>query len=327
MKITILGLIFSLCLTFLTGLWIIPRLRKLKAGQPILKYVETHKDKSGTPTMGGLFFIISSCVSYFLLNGIGNRTTLVSIVICLSFMVVGFLDDFIKIKFKHNEGLKAYQKICFLFVIALIAGIYSYKNGLIVFFIPFSFDTVVLGYWTIPIVMFIFVSITNSVNLTDGLDGLASSSSIVYLFFLSILIYLEFNLTGGVYLTQENVISLIRLSFCFIGGLLGFLIFNVNKAKVFMGDTGSLALGGLIGTISVFSLNSFMIPILGFVFVFSALSVIIQVGYYKKTKKRVFLMAPFHHHLQMKGLSEAKITYLYSLVTGILGILLIIFYL
>lgn len=327
MKKTILGLVVSLFLTFIMGLLLIPRLRRLKAGQPILKYVETHKDKSGTPTMGGLFFIISSCISYLLLNGVGNRIAMVSIVICLSFMVVGFLDDFIKIKLKHNEGLKAYQKISFLFIIALIAGVFAYKNGLIIFFIPFSLDVVVLGYWTIPLVMLVFVSITNSVNLTDGLDGLASSSSIVYLFFLSIIIYLEFNFTGGVYLTEENAISLMRISFCFIGGLLGFLIFNVNKAKVFMGDTGSLALGGLIGTISVFSLNSFMIPILGFVFVLSALSVIIQVAYYKKTKKRVFLMAPFHHHLQMKGLSEAKITYIYSLLTGILGILLIIFYL
>ncbi len=327
MKKSLLGLLISFSLTFIFGLILIPKLRKLKAGQPILKYVETHKDKSGTPTMGGLFFIISSAISYCVLNGFNNRISLVSLVICLSFMVVGFLDDFIKIKLRHNEGLKAYQKISFLLIIALIAGLFAYKYGLIIFFLPFLDKPIVLGYWTIPIVVFIFVAITNSVNLTDGLDGLASSVSIVYLFFLSIIIYLQLYTTGGVYLNKESAISLINLSLCFIGGLLGFLIFNVNKAKVFMGDTGSLALGGLIGTISVFSLNSFFIPVLGFTFVFSSLSVIIQVCYFKKTKNRVFLMAPFHHHLQMKGLTEAKISYLYSLITGILGTLLIIFYL
>ena len=327
MKNILLGLTLSLVLTFIFGKIFIPKLANLKAGQPILKYVETHKDKNGTPTMGGLFFIIASSISYIVINGVGNRTAIVSLSISLSFMVVGFLDDFLKIKLKRNEGLKAYQKILFLLSIAVISAFFSYRNGLIIFYLPFTFEVVVLGWWTIPIVIFIFVAITNSVNLTDGLDGLASSVSLVYLFFLSIIIYLELDRTSGVYLSYENAKSLISLSFCFIGGLIGFLIFNVNKAKVFMGDTGSLALGGLIGSVSVFSLNSFLIPILGATFVFSAVSVIIQVLYFKKTKKRVFLMAPFHHHLQMKGLTESKIAYIYSLITGIMGTLLIISYL
>ena len=163
------------------------------------------------------------------------------------------------------------------------------------------------------------MAITNSVNLTDGLDGLAGSVSLVYLLFLGLLIILQ----GQVHLSYD----MLSLIICFVGGLLSFLFFNVNKAKVFMGDTGSLALGGLIGSISIFTNNTLIIPFLGIAFVVSSLSVIIQVLYYKKTKRRVFLMAPFHHHLQLKGYSEAKIGYIYSLVTVIMGTLLLICYL
>lgn len=319
MKLLIFQSLSSCFLTIFLGVIMIPLLKRLKAGQPILKYVESHKDKSGTPTMGGLFFVISSVLVFFVFNGIKINSGLVAVIISVAYMIVGFLDDYIKIRLKQNEGLKAYQKIIFQLAIALISGIYAYRNGLTQLNIPFTKLSVDFGVWTIPLVVFVFLAITNSVNLTDGLDGLASSVSLVYLIFISILIYFQ----GNANFNGE----ILSLSLCFIGGILAFLLFNVNKAKVFMGDTGSLALGGLVGSISIFTNNTLIIPILGIAFVISSLSVIIQVLHYKRTKKRVFLMAPYHHHLQLKGITEVKIGYIYSFVTVIMGTLLIICYL
>lgn len=319
MKTLIITGFITLLSTFICGLLIIPLLKKIKLGQPILKYVENHKNKKGTPTMGGLFFIIPAIIIYFIFNGFSGKIATVSAVIGLAFLVVGFLDDFIKIKFKHNEGLKPYQKIIFQLVISLLAGVFAYINGLTSFNIPFTKTKLNLGVFTIPVISIIFIAITNSVNLTDGLDGLASSVSVVYLIILTILIYLQMQ---NSLLTQSNLSeysSLISLSVILIFAILGFMIFNVNKAKVFMGDTGSLALGGLIGAISVFSSNSFFIPIIGIMFVVSSISVIVQVAYFKKTKKRIFLMAPFHHHLQLKGYTETQISFYYTIITLILG--------
>ncbi len=303
----------------ISGLVAIPLLRKIKAGQQILKYVETHKDKNGTPTMGGLFFIASAVLIFLFFGGLKGRIATVSMTIGLAFLAVGFIDDFIKVKLHRNEGLKAYQKIIFQLAIAGVAGAFSYLNGITSFYIPFTSLKIELGVFTVPIVAIIFIAMTNSVNLTDGLDGLASSVSAVYLSVLMALIFvqtktLDLNLT-----TQTEYSSLILLSTCLIGGILGFLVFNTNKAKIFMGDTGSLSLGGFLGAISIFSLNSFFIPIIGIMFVLSSISVIVQVVHFKRTKKRVFLMAPLHHHFQLKGYTETQISYCYSLVTLVLG--------
>lgn len=321
----ILAGLFSLIASVFCGFLCIPILRKIKAGQTVLKYVDNHKNKSGTPTMGGLFFIIPSSIFYFIFCSNESRLGTVAVVIGLSFLAVGFIDDFIKVYFKRNEGLKAYQKIIFQVSISLIAGVFSYLNGLTVFNLPFSKVTINLGMFSIPFVAFIFIAITNCVNLTDGLDGLAGSVSVVYLICLTALIVVQ-NLFINQIFKMEDFNALKTLSVCLVGGILGFLFFNVSKAKVFMGDTGSLSLGGFIGAISIFSLNAFFIPLLGIMFVLSGISVIIQVLYYKKTKKRVFLMAPIHHHFQMKGYSETKISYSYSLITLIFGILIILYY-
>lgn len=327
MKTLILIGLFSLFLSFICGLIVIPFLKKLKAGQTVLKYVETHKEKNGTPTMGGLFFIIPSVLIFFIFGGAKGRIATVSASIGLAFLLVGFLDDFIKIKFKRNEGLKAYQKIIFQFAIAILAGVFSYVNGITVFHLPFVEKSINLGVSTIPIVALIFIAITNSVNLTDGLDGLAGGVSVIYLFFIICLINLQCVSLQFMYLKPSEYEKLNILSSCLMGGILAFLIFNVSKAKVFMGDTGSLSLGGFIGAISIFSSNSFFIPIIGIMFVLSSISVIIQVVYFKKTKKRVFLMAPFHHHLQLKGWTETKIVYVYVVMTAIFGALSLLFYL
>ncbi len=321
--IIIICALITLLITIVSGIMVVPLLKRIKAGQTVLKYVENHKVKSGTPTMGGLFFIIPAVIVYFAFSGFGNRSVNVALSIGLAFLIVGFIDDFLKIYFKKNEGLKPYQKILFQVSIAIVSGIYCYVNNLTRFNLPFvglNFD---LNIFTIPIVAFIFVAITNSVNLTDGLDGLAGSVSLIYLIFCIALITIQNNDA----LLQSEYDGLSILSSCLIGGLAGFLVFNSNRAKVFMGDTGSLSLGGFLGAISIFSSNSFFIPFLGITFVASGISVIIQVLYFKKTKKRIFLMAPIHHHFQLKGYTEPQIAYCYSLITAVAGLLCILVYL
>ncbi len=327
MRSLILALICSLLFTIISGLIALPILRKLKVGQPILHYVKTHKEKSGTPTMGGLFFILPSALIFIVFGGLKSRLSTVCLSIGLAYLIVGFLDDYIKIKYNKNQGLRAYQKIIFQIAIAIMAGIYGYKNGFAVFYVPFLMIEVNVGIFAIPIITIIFLAITNSVNLTDGLDGLAGQVSLVYLVFLVALITLQYQTLSVIHISLEQYYSLSLLSVSLIGGIMGFLLFNMSKAKVFMGDTGSLSLGGFIGAISIFSLNTFYIPILGIMFVVSSISVIIQVLYFKKTKKRVFLMAPLHHHFQLKGYSETQIGYTYALITSVFGLLAVLPYL
>ncbi len=302
-------------------------LKAKKAGQPILKYVEEHKNKSGTPTMGGLFFVLPSIIIFFVFGGGSYRVSLVCSIIALAFLIVGFLDDFIKIKSSQNQGLKAYQKIIFQLVISFFAGLFAYTRGLTVFYLPFSRNFVDLGIFSFPLISLVFIAITNSVNLTDGLDGLAGGTCSIYLFFMMVLIGFQISMPTNFYQSDEEYYMLMMLACSVLGGIFAFLVFNTAKASVFMGDTGSLALGGLLGGISVFSLNTLIIPVLGIMFVFTSISVIMQVLYYKKTKKRIFLMAPFHHHLEKKGLKESKISYIYMAITGTLGCLLILVYL
>ena len=322
----ILAGLSSLALTFLSGLIFIPVLRKVKAGQPILKYVKEHEQKSGTPTMGGLFFILPLAAVFFIFGGGRTRVATVSVAIGLFYMLVGFLDDFLKIKLKHNEGLKPYQKIVFQTAIAILGGAFAYTNGLTALYIPFVKRTADIGVFIIFVVAAVFIALTNSVNLTDGLDGLCGGVSACYLLIFAALILLERGF-GGSYLKDEETDGILLLISVTFFAVIGFLIFNVPKAKVFMGDTGSLGLGGILGAVSVFSGNTLFIPLVGVAFVWSSLSVIIQVAYFKRTRKRVFLMAPFHHHLQMQGLTETQIGFYYSLITVIIGLITVIFYL
>ncbi len=327
LKILLIAAASSFALSTAAGFIAVPLLKRLKAGQPVLKYVKEHKGKDGTPTMGGLFFIPAAAIVFLAFGGGKGRVAAVSLTIGVAFMAVGFLDDFLKIKLKRNEGLKAYQKIIFQTAISAVAGIFAYKNGIDVFFVPFAKKTANAGVFAAPIIAFAFIALTNGVNLTDGLDGLAAGTSVLYLVFSITLIVAESATFPETLANREEYGRLILLSACLIGATAGFLTFNVSPAKVFMGDTGSLSLGGFIGAISVFSFNTLFIPILGIVFVVSVVSVVIQVLYYKKTKKRVFLMAPFHHHLQLKGLSETRVSYIYPVVTCITGVLSVIFYL
>ncbi|MBP5466571.1 MAG: phospho-N-acetylmuramoyl-pentapeptide-transferase [Clostridia bacterium] len=311
---------------FLCGLFAVPVLKKVKAGQPILKYVKEHESKSGTPTMGGLFFILPCAAVFFAFGGWREKLATFSAAIGLFYMFVGFLDDFIKIKLKHNEGLKPYQKILFQTAIAVLGGAFAYVNGLTAVYIPFVKKTAELGAFTIVLIAVVFIAITNSVNLTDGLDGLCGGVSLWYAVFIAVIIGLETGFDFS-YIKSEESGGMLLLLFTLAGGILGFLIFNSPKARVFMGDTGSLAIGGFLGAISVFSGNTLFVPIIGGAFVLSSLSVMIQVAHFKRTGKRVFLMAPFHHHLQMKGFTETQISFYYSLFTIITGTVSVIFYL
>ena len=262
MKIYLIALLSSLGLSTLLGIFTIPLLKRIRIGQPILKYVESHKEKNGTPTMGGLFFIASACIIFVIFGGVKGKLSLIAMVVGLAFLLVGFIDDFIKVKSKNNQGLKAYQKIGFLTSISLFSGLFAYRNNLTRFLLPFSLTIIDLGVWTIPFIALIFIAITNSVNLTDGLDGLAGNVSVAYLVFMAILILLEINMQEF-FVAKDELYGLLLLTIALIGALIGFLLFNTNKASVFMGDTGSLSLGGFIGVISIFSANSFFVPIIG----------------------------------------------------------------
>lgn len=313
MKLYIWGMLAAFLASLTLMMIILPILKRLKAGQYILGYVKEHKNKSGTPTMGGLAFIVAIIVVGFCFFGFKDIRVNLTLSVTAGFTVVGFLDDFLKIYRKDNGGLKPYQKIIFQVAIATVAAVFCYLNDLCYVYLPFAGGkSVFLGWGIIPLVILIFTATVNCVNLTDGLDGLAGGTSTAYLFIMGLILSV-----------QSDKSSL--LCFISVGALAAFLLFNANRASVFMGDTGSLALGGFISCVSVFSGNSLYIPLLGIMFVVSGISVIVQVIYYKRTRRRVFLMAPLHHHFQMKGYTECKITYAYVLITALVGILSLLF--
>lgn len=320
--------VFLISLLFAVGFGflVIPLLRKLKLGQNILNYVTEHNYKSGTPTMGGIIFVLSAVVGFSLFSRGDNHLSIVCISVGLSYMAVGFLDDFIKIKLKRNKGLSGWEKTFFELIIALIVSIFAYSRNLTKIYIPFTNLTFDLGWWFIPLCIFVFVATTNSVNLTDGLDGLAGGVSYIFFIAMGALIALQTHKFNSNYVNLTEYRNLSTLSFALSGAVIGYLLFNTHKASVFMGDTGSLSLGGFVAIISIVSGNLLFIPIIGITFVASSISVILQVFYYKKTKKRIFLMAPLHHHFQQKGYDESKIAVAYKIITLFLGLICTIFY-
>ena len=299
---------------------IIKLINKLKGGQPILNYVEAHINKSGTPTMGGLIFLFGGVVCFLCFLNANIKLATVCLACLLGYGTLGFLDDFIKVKFKHNLGLKPYQKIIGQVGIAVLMSVFIYLNvfcgGNVL--IPFTNYELNFGVFIIPFVIFIFLATTNAVNLTDGLDGLAGGVSFVFFVGFMVLlnnyiVNLEYAGENPAYILElKNVLNLVG---GVSGSLLAFLCFNSHPAKIFMGDTGSLALGGFIAAVCSVTKFYLLIPILGLMFVLSAVSVILQVLYFKATKKRIFLMAPLHHHFEKKGCYETKIVAIYIIIT------------
>ncbi len=316
------ALVVSFLVTLLISPFVISFMKKEKIKQTILHYVENHSSKAGTPTMGGIIFLLSiSIVGYIFFSGASTLAG-ICLLVFLGYGITGFLDDFIKFKFKRNLGLRPYQKIIFQLAIAIIIGFFVYKNSNLggELIVPFTNKTINIGWWIIPLVVVVFLAATNSVNLTDGLDGLASSTTMFYTISILAIMFTMINkldFVSSIYLMEYK--NLISLGFVVVGAMLCFLVFNCFPAKIFMGDTGSLALGAFVASVAIFSKLTLYIPIIGIMFVLSALSVIIQVAYYKMTKKRVFLMAPLHHHFEKKGVHEVRIVVVYSVITILVG--------
>ena len=246
--------------------------------------------------------------------------------------LVGFLDDFIKVRLHRNLGLRAYQKIIAQFGIAFVIAFWAYRSPFIgsTLYLPFSGGSWDLGGWYIPAMMFVVIAEINAVNLTDGLDGLSSSVTLIYALFMAVLFaVLASRATAlGEVLYGVNLNSMAVFSMAIVGALLGFLCFNSYPAKVFMGDTGSLALGGVVAVLAICSRSVLVLPIMGICFVGSALSVVLQVGSYKlRHGKRIFKMAPLHHHFELSGMHEAKIVSMYSIVTAVCSALCVLLYL
>lgn len=299
--------------------------KKLKVRQTILSYVDNHKGKSGTPTMGGIGVMIALTVSCLIFMGRDNKQMLVTLFVTLGYGIIGFIDDFIKVFFKQNKGLSPIQKIVFQLLIAVIVSIYAYNNALIgsVIYAPFTLKELDLGIFAIPLFMAVFLAFTNSVNLTDGLDGLAGKVSMGYTLFFAVIIAFAIYSSGDGQAESEYG-NLIIYCAALIGSLGGFLCYNCYPAKVFMGDTGALALGGGLGCLSIMSRLELVAPVIGIMFVATSVSVILQVVYYKATKKRIFLMAPLHHHFERKGVHENRIVSVYTAITAAIGLFTVI---
>ena len=319
------ALVVSFLVTLVISPFVISFMKKEKIKQTILHYVENHSSKSGTPTMGGIIFLLSiSIVAYIFFSGASSLAG-VALLVFLGYGITGFLDDFIKFKFKRNLGLRAYQKILFQLAIALTIGFFVYNSEHLggELFVPFVNKTIDIGWWIIPLTVVVFLASTNAVNLTDGLDGLASSTTMCFTISMVAIMFVcmagRMDAVSSIYIMEYK--NLIILGFVVIGAMLCFLLFNCFPAKIFMGDTGSLALGAFVACIGVFSKMTLYIPILAIMFVLSTLSVILQVAYFKLTKKRVFLMAPLHHHFEKKGVHEVRITVVYSIITIVIGVI------
>jgi phospho-N-acetylmuramoyl-pentapeptide-transferase len=325
-------ILISLITSFFIAMAISPVFLKLskkkEASQTILHYVQQHSEKKGTPTMGGVVFILSTLVATLAFGGFRGTMALVILLIFCGYGVIGFLDDFIKVKLKRNLGLRAYQKIITQVAIAVIAAFYAYNSQFIGSSILISGFNVTwnLGWAFIPFAALIFIAMTNAVNLTDGLDGLAGSTSAIYFatFLVIILLGVADATVAGNALHANELQNLGVFVAALIGSLIAFLWFNGYKAKMMMGDTGALALGGAAAAVALFVRNPLISALIGVMFVVSSLSVIIQVVSFKLRKKRVFLMAPFHHHLELKGVNESKIVTYYCIVTAIAAITAII---
>ena len=309
------------------GRVLIPILRRLKFGQEIREEgPKWHEKKSGTPTMGGFIFLIAMVIALPAAMAAGNalgemvpgvRPVLMLVVVTLAFAAIGFLDDYIKVILKRNLGLTASQKFGLQFLVALayVSWAVFGKNIDTVVRIPFTEASWNLGWFFIPFAVIVILATVNSVNLTDGLDGLATSVTLaVAVFFLLV------STVGRLF---NPAVAL--FSSAMIGGLFGFLLYNKYPAKVFMGETGSLALGGAVCGMAILLEEPLALLIVGFVYVMESLSVIMQVTSYQLTGKRIFKMSPIHHHFEMCGMSERKIVAMFTAVTVVLCALMYFF--
>jgi phospho-N-acetylmuramoyl-pentapeptide-transferase len=309
-------IILAFLITVLLSPVIIPFLRRLKFGQSIREEgPKSHQIKSGTPTMGGVMILLSIVISTLVMTGKFSEPTVKTfllILVTLGFGLLGFLDDFIKVVLKRNLGLTSRQKLMGQIIISVIFYlIYKHNHFSTDVRIPFGNYSIDLGWFFVFFIIFWLVGFSNAVNLTDGLDGLVSGTAAIAFGAYAVLAW------------NQSQFEIAIFAVAVVGAVLGFLVFNAHPAKVFMGDTGSLALGGAIATIAILTKLEILLIIIGGVFVIETLSVILQVASFKTTGKRIFRMSPLHHHYELSGWSEWRVVVTFwsvGLLFAIIGI-------
>jgi phospho-N-acetylmuramoyl-pentapeptide-transferase len=319
---TVLSIMIGFLASILIGNMLIPLLKKKKAGQMLSEYLkEAHRKKEGTPTMGGLIFIFSTLLSFFLLFLMGkveiNYNVLIVIFTFIGYAFIGFLDDYLIIKRGNNKGLTEGQKFIGQIIVAVIFFylfmVADNEPLLWIHSLHLKWD---IGWFYGVFILLVLVASSNAVNITDGLDGLAGGLSAIAIFTFGIL-----SLAAG---WLEGYMEIAIFLFLLTGSLLGFLVFNVYPAKIFMGDTGSLCLGATLGTVAILTRHELLLIVIGIVFVMETLTCVIQRYYYKLTKKRFFPMTPIHHTFEKMGYDErtiVKIFWIIGLIGGMIGII------
>jgi phospho-N-acetylmuramoyl-pentapeptide-transferase len=306
---TLLPVLVSFVIAVLIGPKVIEILARLKASQTErAEGLESHQKKTGTPTMGGVIFLIP-VVIIGIFYAASHKEVIPVLILTIGFGIIGFLDDYIKVVRKHNQGLYAWQKILGQFIVALLFALYVLKFTDISLAMKIPFTDIVLdfGIWNIPIMFFIALGTANGTNFTDGVDGLCASVTAVVAGFFAVA-GMHYGATGAEVMSSAMV-----------GALLGYLVYNVYPGKVMMGDTGSLAIGGFVTGIAYVMQMPIFIVIVGFIYAFEVISVIMQVSYFKITHgKRIFRMAPIHHHFEKGGWSETKVVNVFTTVTILL---------
>lgn len=307
-------LILAILLSFLVSLGLghiaIPLLHRLKFGQPIREDgPKTHLKKSGTPTMGGIFMALAMIVVALIFIGECGSYLWAAVLGSIAFSIIGLIDDMKKVLEHNSKGLRAWQKIVLQLFFGMLVAIYAYYNPQIgsELYIPFWGQTLDLGIWYIPFCVIFMIALTNSVNLTDGLDGLAGSVTVVDAAAFALIF-----LAAEASVLQKDAMIFAGI---LVGAVMGFLRYNTYPARVMMGDVGSFLLGGALSMLAIFSKLQLMVPIMGVMFMLSSISCILQVGSYKLRKKRIFKMAPLHHHFELLGVHETKIVSVYTLIT------------
>jgi phospho-N-acetylmuramoyl-pentapeptide-transferase len=324
----IYAVLVSFSIALAAGYVGIPLLKRLKLGQQVRDDgPKTHLSKAGTPTMGGLIMWAGLIVATLAFSRADFQFVWLALSATIGFGLIGLMDDLIIVLRKRSLGLKAYQKIIGQVGIALIVAFFAYKNVGSELIIPFGKGlTWDLGGWYVPFTVFVIVAMVNGVNLTDGLDGLAGGVTMINALTYTIILYICYQEQFSQGNTYEAIgtHNMMIFSAALMGACLAFLRFNAYPAKIFMGDTGSLALGAALSVIGIVARLQILLAVTGIMYVASTVSVILQVGSYKLRKKRIFKMAPLHHHFELKGIPETKIVATYMVITTVFCLIAIL---
>ena len=328
MFLLILAFLLSIALMFVAARYFLPLLRSLKFGQPIHELaLETQKAKQGTLTMGGLMFAAVTTVLTLVFSAIYgfSSATLILLIFCLLCLLIGFVDDFTKVKANHNLGLKWWQKLLAQVVISFLFTLYCYQSPSVgsAIVVPFTGFTWDLGIWYVPVMTVFVIFIVNSANLQDGMDGLLSSVSAVGSIAWAVIAM--FALTTSAVTSHADSFGILCFSLVLAGSLMAYLRYNFHPAQIFMGDTGSMFIGAAMAGVALLLRQPLLLVLIAFTMIMSSVSVIIQRAYYKITKgKRIFKMSPIHYHFEKSGMNEPQIVAMYAVVESVLCILAVL---